>query len=469
MPTYANPYSYTSPIGEALGKLGQVMMSGPSAAERIKGAEEALKLKTTREKTQSVADMFAAFGTPGFDRNSLVADSIVAGINPSVAADNERYLAANAFGAADPRTDNAFRGAGGAYSGTASAFATDQGNQNQRAANSLAESARQFDSTPYEYIDPTTKQPMVGTRSTSFGARPIMAESEVKGFRLDDNFGNLGALPPAEQRVLGADAATGTRTPRNYVAGGQTYITYDGVTDARTGQPLVPNGYLAGVEGSATDAGVTTATQTKLEGADISNQNLGKLIGYARQQIAASPDTNFGAAGTVKGYVQDATVLASNIAQGFGFSAPAEALAALQAKAVASGVDANILSGIYDPRLGQLNTTYSLLIYATASALAGQSGRDLSNADVQRAIATVGDPTSLFANKQQMLAKLATIEEIAALQQGTTDKALGRPVDPNAARFDNFGAPAGAVGPVGATGAAPEKWIRGPNGLQRAQ
>lgn len=426
MATVPNPYGYTSPIGEALGNLGRVLMSGPSRAEKIKVAEEALKLKNTRERTQSVADMFANWGGDGFNRNQAVADAIVAGIDPSMLSENERYLAANTYGAGDSRTDSAFRGAGGAYSGTAAAFATDQGNQNMRAANALAESARQFNATPYEYIDPTTNQPMVGTRETSFGARPILQESEAKGFRLDQNFGNLGALPPAEQRVLGADAATGSRTPRNYVAGGRNYITFDALTDAQTGEKLPPNGHLAGVEGPASDVGITTATQTRLEGADIANANLGKLLGYTREAIINSPDTNFGAAGLAKGYVQDAALLTANIAQGFGWKAPAEALAALEAKAAQSGVNNGIISGAYDPRLGQLNTAYGILVYSTASALAGQSGRDLSNEDVKRAMAVVGNPMSLFSSKQQLLGKLDVIEQIMNLQQSTVDERLGR-------------------------------------------
>lgn len=105
MPTYTNPYGYTSPIGEALGNLGRVLMSGPSQAEKIKIAEEALKLKRIREGTTKVSDLFALYGTPGFDRNAAMSAAVLGDYDPANLGELELYGAANKYGIADPRTD----------------------------------------------------------------------------------------------------------------------------------------------------------------------------------------------------------------------------------------------------------------------------------------------------------------------------------------------------------------------------
>lgn len=422
MPTYSNPYSYQSPIGEALGRLGKVLTSGPTEAQRISAAEGALKLKRQREGITRVADLFGQYGGDGFDRNAAASAAILGGVSPTDLAGMDRYLAANTYGAADPRTDNAARGAGGAYSSTAQAFFTDQGNQNARAANRLAEDARQFDMMPVETL--VDGQPAFTARKDAFGLSPILSETERKGTLLGGAFDNLADLGPEQQRVLGADA--GSRTPRNYVGvDGRNFITYDGLTDARTGEQL-PDGHLASVQGSAKDTGLTTTTQTGLESADIANEKLRNLVGFAREQVGAMPDELFGVTGEAARLAQNAAIVATNVARGLNFDGPVQAMEEIQRDAAAKGVDQSILSGVFNPAFGGLDATYGLLVYATASALAGQSGRDLSNEDVKRAQEIVGDPRSILANKQTLLSKLDTIEKLAGLQQQTTDSRLGR-------------------------------------------
>lgn len=460
MPSYANPYAYTSPIGDALGNLAKTLMSGPSEADRIAAAEKALALKQTRESTRSVADMFANWGRPGFNRNAAVSEAIIAGLKPEMLSENERYLAANQYGAAAPQTDAAARGAGGAYSSTAQAFNIDQGNAMTRAANEVAEKKRQFDMTPQQAL--VNGAPAFVPQSKAFetGTAPIISETEQKGTQLGKAWGALGELPPAEQRVLGADAKPASTTPRNYVSpDGKNHITYDGITDAANGAPLPAGGYIANAQGPAKDVGLNTSVVTGLQKGDIANQNLGKLLDFTEKQINDAPDVNFGASGLAKDVVQNVAIAVTNVATGLNLKKPQEALAALQKQAAAAGVDQSIVSGAFDPKIGALNTTYGLLVYATASALAGQNGRDLSNADVIHAKDMVGDPLSLFSNKPTLLSKLATIRTLLNIQQSTIDQNLGKtPAGPT--QTTNQPAPV-----------VKENWVRDPatGKLMRAQ
>lgn len=419
MATFPNPFNYNSPIADVVGKIGRDLTAGrKSEADRIFEAERALKLKNEREGRAGVANAFANFGGPGFDRNAAMHDAVIGDYSPQDLSVLERYGATNTYGAMDKRAADAFVGAGGAYSSTGPGFATSEANANARAAAIVAENARQFNEKPYEYVGPDG-QPVVGTNKTAVGARPIMSESDAKGFRYDQNFGKFGDLPPAERAaVTGNPPST-----HNYVGpDGKNYLTADGVTDVQTGLPLPRGGYLATATGGASDVGLTKPVQTNLQNADIATKELGKMIDYT-EKLIADPN-NIGLTGIVKGSFQDATQLAGNLANGLGYTGVNDAVEAVRKKAAASGVSAGVFNSIFDPTIPKLSTAYGLLVYSAAAALAGQQGRGVSDKDVKYIQAVVGDPHSIFASTVSLQAKLTALREILGIKREVINDAL---------------------------------------------
>lgn len=440
MPTLDNPYA--SPIAGPLSNLAKSFMTGPTEGQRIIQAETALKLQRQRQGVTDLASAFTQYGTPTFNRNAVMSSAVTGGYDPKDLAEMERYGAANSFGATDPRTTNASVGAGGAYGSTAHGFREGEANQTKRTQMGLDQKTYEFNNKPQTYVNPETNQPVIGTQSGAVGQRPVLSETDAKGFRLDQNFGKVGTLPQAEQRILGAEGKT-QQTPRNYLApGGAMHQTYDGITDARNGQPLPAGGAIAGVQGTPNESGLRPNVQSDLQKADIENQKFRGMLGYTRN-LAKESAGNFGVAGTVKGIAQDVSQVADNLAKGLGYNGLQSAVEDAKQRAIAGGVDPNSLPGLFtfDPNLPSLHSAADLLVYSAASALAGQSGRSVSDKDVALFRDITGDPREWVGNQEKYLAKLNTIERMLDINQEVIDKSLR-------------GGPAPAA-PQAAPGAAP--------------
>lgn len=469
--TFANPYGGSSPLGAALKNLSGVLTKKSSEATDIAHLETALALKQKRENTAALGDMLRNLGSEQFNRQAAIDNAVRAGVSPDNLGGYERYNSANQFGAADPRTSNAVVGAGGAYSGTAAGFRESEAGTNARAAATLAENQRQFDNKPITYG--TDQGPVIGRQSEAYGKPAVEDLGKVKG-----NVARVAVNSPAG--LAGADDATkqfigvegkGNPTPHNYVANGQNIITYDGTTDARTGQPLPAGGYLANAQGPAKEVGLNTSVTTDLQKADIENQRLKGLISYTRNLAKADPN-NFGVSGFVKGAVQDVNAVAGNVAQGLGYTGVQDAVNATRQKALASGVDPGLLSGVFDPKLPALHSAADLLVFQAASALAGQSGRGVTDRDVKVFKNIVGDPQEWAGNQQKYLSKLDTIEQILEMNQGIVEKNLprgnpaARPAAPGVAASPTSPTPGAPSMPAAAPAPAPVVvWGRDANGL----
>src|SRR3990167_1338091 len=127
--SFPNPYGYTSPLGQAFGNLAKTLMSGPREDERIKGADEALKLRNARVEGGTIADLWTKYGTPEYDPRLVAAAAARGGADLSKLGDADRYLAYNVPGTSVETRDRSYGGAGGAYSGTETGFGIDQSNQ----------------------------------------------------------------------------------------------------------------------------------------------------------------------------------------------------------------------------------------------------------------------------------------------------------------------------------------------------
>lgn len=420
--TYPNPYTVDSPIGSALRNLAGVITRQPSEAQNIVRAEQALKLKRENENTIALGDVFRRYGTPEFDRNLAMDTAIRAGVTGDQLGGYERYGAANTYGATDPRTTNAFVGAGGSYGSTAAGFRENEAGQNARHTATLDQQQRQFDSTPQVVDTPTG--PQYVRRADSIGMPAAEGLDKVKGSlarRAMNTPAGVASLNPTEQQFIGAEGK-GNPTPRNYVLNGQNYITYDGVTDAQ-GRPLPSGGYMANAQGPADAVGLRPNVQGQLQQQDISNQRFRSLLGFTRN-LAQKDANNFGVTGMVKGAMQDASAVAGNVAQGLGYTGIQEAVNNVRQRAATNGVNPSLLSGVYDPNLPALHTAADLMVYSAAEALAGQSGRSVTDRDVKMFKSIVGDPQEWSGNQEKYLSKLDTIEQILGLNQGVVDQRL---------------------------------------------
>ncbi|MBO4228009.1 hypothetical protein [Bradyrhizobium neotropicale] len=448
--TYANPYGATSPIGAALKNLSGVLTRKTNEAADIAHLETALAAKQKRENTAALGDTLRRLGSSQFDRNAAIDTAVRAGIDPNNLGGYERYYNANTYGAGDQRTSNAFVGAGGAFGSTAQGTREAEAATDRRAAATLAQAQSQFDAKPTTVNSPAG--PIIVRQSEAYGQPAVEDIGKVKGAVARNAYASPGGLAGADkttQQFIGAEGK-GQPTPHNYVVNGQNLITYDGVTDAASGQPLPPGGYLANAQGPAKDVGLNSSVVTDLQKQDIANQQFKNLMGYTRNLAQKDPN-NFGVTGIVKGAVQDVNAIAGNVAHGLGYSGIQDAAAAARDKAISSGVDPSLLSGVFDPNLPALHTAADLMVFSAAQALAGQSGRSVTDRDVKMFKNIVGDPNDVMGNQQKYLSKLDTIEQILQLNQDVIDKNLSRAATPTPARP---GAP-GASAPTPAPGAQP--------------
>lgn len=462
--TYANPYSGDTPLGQALRGLSSVIMSGPSDGKRLHEAEAALKLKQARENTAALGDVFRKYGTEGFDRGTALDTAIRAGVSADNLGGYERYGAANTYGAADPRTTNAFVGAGGAYGSTATGTRESQAVDLRKTQMGIDQKTYEFDNTPQTVG--TDTGPVIRRRSESYGQPAVEDLSKVKGDAARRSINAPGGLAAADEttrQFVGASSKAAD-TPRNYIFKGQNYITNDGLTDARTGQLLPAGGALASLQGGDEAVGLGKPVVNKLQEQNIGYQRFRGLLSYT-EKLAKESNANFGIPGFVKSAMQDATAVASGIASGFGYSGVQDAVADVRARATRAGVDPGLLSGVFDPNLPALHTAADLMVYQAAEALAGQQGRSVSNRDVQVFRGIVGDPREWTGNQEKFLAKLNTVRDILDLNQGVVDQNLRGTVPAAQAT------PAPAALPSAGAGAPqPERWERGPDGqLRRVQ
>lgn len=451
--TYPNPFVSSSPLGDALKNIGRVIMSGPTDAQKIIFAEEALKRQRARTGADSISGMFRQFGQPGFDRNAVMADAVTSGYDPKNLAELERYGSANTFGYQDPRTTNAYVGAGGPFAGTPAGFAISQNNEMEK-ARMKPQAVGGPNGAEYVRTDQSYGRPAVENlgQVQAGEARRALAQP-----------GGIEAAPAATQRFIGAETKANPK-PLNYLSPtGTRHVTYDGKTDAQNGQPLPPGGSIAEVTGTPEQAGLRPTVQGDLQKQDIAQQRFRALLGHTRSLAQADPK-NFGVSGTIKGWSQDAAQLAANVSQGLGYGQVAEAIKDVQQRAIRSGVNPTLISGIFDRNLPALHTASDLLVYSAAEALANQSGRSVSDKDVKMFREIAGDPREWLGSQEKYLSKLDTMEQILSINQDVTNQNLRRQPTPAAPAAPGAGTTPPPSTAPGAPQVTEEVWVRGPDG-----
>ena len=316
-----NPFRGADPVAQAFAGLGKHLV-GDSMTPL-----EAEKLRALQRQNVETENLMRLITEKGGIQN-LGADPVAQALAIAAGVDAGDYGgygtigAATGFGSRDQRTTDWLTGTG-RYTSSPDAFdrtkAQDQAQFDAEQARlkaqadaALAENARQFNVTPTESL--VNGVPVFTPQADVFkpGVAPVLSEADVKGTKLMTEWGNLGALPPAEQRVLGADAAGAGEggSVFNYVVpdplnpqNPKVFLSRDGVHDAQTGALLPPGGYRATAQGTASDVGLTNSARTQNQNALISNKKFNALIDMALP-LTQDPSL-FGPVGFIRSKAQD--------------------------------------------------------------------------------------------------------------------------------------------------------------------
>jgi len=457
-----NAFRGESPIGNVLTQLGQQLF-GDQAGASI-NREQAYALQRGNAETDNLMRQIAEGGGV----QALGADPVTqamligSGYDPQDFSRIGLMGAATGYGARDPRTTNWTVGAGLPYGNTAEAFDLDlaetarnnnlqSGDRRYGVDQNVAQDRYEFDQTPQAAM--VNGQPAFVPRVGAFepGVGPVLNASEAQAMKFLEMFpaldpleqrvgvgaapsldqtraneatrilGTPGGLPGADpntQEFIGARAAPGTSW--NYITpDGKVFITNDTAyaagTDAR-GRPLPPDGTRGELQ--ATDmGGLAPAAKSDLDKMEFALYRLDNTASQLIEAIDAADPRSFGLAGAVADLGRGAVTAVANLAGLLGveeFSATA-----LRQRLASAPQDPNdpVQPGTWDllfnPAATELQTLGGIFLWQAAAALAGQGGRELSNADMTRVIEQFGSPTSWGTDQVRYREKIVSLQNYA--------------------------------------------------------
>jgi len=414
-----------SPIGAALSNFGTALINRPTAQQLQQKQTVAdvntQKLADLQSAAKGREGLAAAFEQPGFDASNVGAlsgNAIRGGVDNL--ADMILAFQANA-GGTDDQVARALVGTGNPLGLEDAVSLQHQGalradtNNQERLITNLDNEA--------DFSQEQLKQQGLTSRNnadlSAEAARQLVSEqglmdrqnakplthSQQKGQLLGENFENLAELDPAQQQSIGAQPTSGGFTPQNYSSpDGSSGTTLDGVTDAATGQPLAQGTQVA--PGAPVD--LTKSVQTDVQSGLIETQDFANSMNQLRG-VAEKDPTLFGIVGNVRRFGQDASGQVDAIDSAFGTdfgSTFGTAARDLQS----AGTD----SSFFDPNLSDVDKLATVTAYKAAAAVAGQSGRGLSDKDFQQFRQVIGDPTAWRSTQASFLAGLDQVEALVA-------------------------------------------------------
>ena len=403
MPNYKDPWADTA--NQAVGALYKHYLSKPSQADMQRGqmenklldlkirgqesgnAKSQFDLDQARQSSEfadKFADSFSAIPQVG---GAVPMDGSMGPAMPTTETDRNSQIA-NLFEQFAPRLDKDTVAASRDAMGTASAL---------------------------RFENPIDRQLALDKKASSYGAYSEGAEQLMEQ-EFQNSLKEPYTLSPGSVR-FGSDNDRVASAP--FKTGGGSYIEQ-------------PDGTIISIDGGSPP--LRPNVQGDLQDSQIATEKLRSLMDYTRGVANKNP-LNFGFPGFVKGGVQDVSTLLSGVTTALGYEAPQQAMDEARREIMQSGVDPMLFDGLFDPDLPALQTANDLLIYQAAAALAGQSGRDLSDKDVQNIKKIIGSSTDWFTSQDKFLSKLDTVEHILNMNSEVTDRTLGGnvtdgPIDP---------------------------------------
>lgn len=419
----------------ALGASGYA--TDPEYASKVRQIAEGIDLSpwTGSAPTMPPATASPMTGAPATDPGTynpnssqmfaeLLANGVAAGASPDDVMSLILGMTANMYGAENQATVNAGVGAKVDYARTYSGFAADQ---NRQMWDTMFEDQN-------EVVDVIRNGQAIRIRKGEMqpGDQAILSDTEQKAIAAQ----GLDMDREETLAYVGAEPKNVQTADRYYSAtSGQYHPSYDGITDATTGQPLPPDAAKTSVVApSRADAGLTGPVETGIQNQIIGLENFRGQLQSARD-VAAADATLFGPVGQTR-------TLFQNLGEQFRqlqATAP-ETAAAIEndtqsmldnvlATSDPDGVFSRFMREEYDPNLSALHLYGQLLPYAAAAALAQQEGRGLSNQDVERFSAIVGDPTGFWSTQRGFLTRLdlldREVERLLTKSRGYLESGVG--------------------------------------------
>ncbi len=432
-----NAYADENTLTKAFTDIAQSMFGGNVAQQELirQKAQEAVR---TNQNVPLLADSIVAG-----DRTGALRAAVLSGVKPENLGGYDQYYTTHQYG---PRSEQALTATmavpGANYKNTIQGVQAAEQNQRNvellKTDRTIAAENLRADNAPINVI--IDGKPVVVSKAEAIrrGLTPSQPLAEVKGNVAQ----NLSPNFTQDQNLAFVDAAPkGPGTVYNYVSPDGKRGTTDGLIDLQSRQPLAQGTQVFKVIGpDANTAGNFTPGEKEkaaVRARLLQNQGVvdltGRLIG-----IVENDPTSVGAVGNARRFGQTAIDALNNVGVLFGDQQKfSSAIMQAQADAASRGIDPKLLPGLYDPNVSNIVKLNNLLAYQAAAALAGQSGRDLSNADVQRVFQTIGQPDSWLEGPQAYLNGLRLVQSLAQ-QNLTRDNEILRQNDVKAA------APAGA-------------------------
>lgn len=424
MPRLINSFRQTeNPLAKTLGALGQSMF-GDTLTPALKRAQ----LDEAERQNFGTEELARLAGAGGIlDPNKSAEMAVLGGMKPDDLAMLQVFLSGNLLGPRDEKTTNAMAGAG-KYSQSANAFDIDQGNAMERHritdatqrynididastsrannADTISNSYRQFQETPKEARDAAGNPVFVQQSGlTQPGISPILSDSQRTPLEEMKTY-----LQAAEANGLkGADAQAWALDQISKRKGTSITVGPDGTT-VEMGGP----------------SGLTNSVLSKAQN-DTYSFEKANAVADAYEGLLKSDPTLVGATGWARDIAQGGAQLAGNIAQLFGTKDISQAVNAIRDEAIAKGVDPGIVAQMitFDPKIPQLSAAYNVLLYSFADALAGQSGRSVTDKDIKQMKQILGDPSSFFASQPDALARLQTARGLLDAYETANNKRQG--------------------------------------------
>ena len=468
-----NPYNgnANNGIGQSLAQLGQALF-GDQVGSDYRRAQLFGK-EMENQGRMDVSSMYSAGGDP--DYNQLTAAAVRAGM-PNI-GEFERFRAANVYGAASPRTTNAFVGAGGSYASTAAGFNRAQEVELEKTrmnAQKVYDAAlATANNTPMNVIGPSG--PMVMSRADAIksGARPVLSLSDTQGAyaqgvldaaNMENGPGGIATLKPSEQKFIGAYAAD--TKPDLFVYDGGT-ATVDPRTnrpiDAMTNEPLPQGTKLGKVVATSTDgfSGNSTVDKQLLESRTATDRAVAAIDNLSKMLEQPNADQSTGYVGRAANLYTDIRSQLEAVTRFVGGETVQQAISRPDiANSLNQNMDNLFRNERFNERVRALGIDNAkiqsqVIDLAYMIAKAQDPGGRMSNQDIENAsrvvMGSILDPMSGIAVLQDLKGRLAQNQKIfeSNLMRLYPQAARNMAARPNASVETSTGAPTAPTAQTG--------------------
>jgi len=389
-----NAYADQNTLTKAFSDMANSVFGGNVAQQELvrQKAHEAIRVN---QNVPALADALAAA-----DRTGALRAAVMAGVTPAHLGGYDQYYTTHRFG---PRSNEALTATmavpganyGNTVQGVEAAEANRRNTEILKTERVIAGENQRAENAPINVL--IDGKPVVVSKAEAIrrGLTPSQPLAEVKG-----NVASTVApnFTPQQTEAFVDAQPKGPSTVYNYVAPDGKRGTTDGLIDLQTRQPLLPGSQVFKVEGpDAQTAGNFTPDKMdlrKVRERVLQNEEVVRLTDRILEIVEADP-TTVGPVGNARRIGQNVIDTLDNVSLIFGDTQKFNvAISQAQADLVNRGINQALIPGLFDPRASDLVKMNSLLVYKGAAALAGQSGRDLSDKDVREFLKITGDPSS---------------------------------------------------------------------------